>query len=122
MSRRRRDERGSAGIMLVTGMLVAILTMFIGGAVLIAWFTQIRVAEQDAELAALAGVSASIRAERPCEAVARSASRNRAQVAHCTVRGSGRHVVVEVGVRVRLRPKLVFGPDELVRTATAGTT
>lgn len=107
--------------MLVVGICLAVTAVFLGAAVLINWFTQARAAEQAAELAALAAVSASVDGGAPCAAAAHTAARNGASVAGCEVRGEGRHVVVEVAVLARLSPQLPGAPTEVRRVATAGT-
>ncbi|GAA4890796.1 hypothetical protein GCM10025789_04240 [Tessaracoccus lubricantis] len=118
---RRRDERGSVGVLVSTGMCVALMAAFTVGAVLIAWFSAARQAEQAAELAALAAVSASVGGTDPCAAAGVAAGHNGVGVGGCEVRGGGRHVVVEVTVEVPLLPRFPGGPIALRRSATAGT-
>lgn len=119
--RRPRDERGSAGVLLVTGAAFAIAGVFFVACVFIGWFASIRKAESAAELAALAGVTASVGGEDPCAAAHDAASRNDAAVSDCEVRGEGRNVVVEISVTTELTPKLWAGPEKVSRSATAGT-
>lgn len=119
--RRPRDERGSAGVLLVTGAAFAIAGVFFVACVFIGWFASIRKAESAAELAALAGVTASVGGEDPCAAAHDAASRNDATVAGCEVRGEGGNVVVEISVTTELTPRLWAGPKSIRRYATAGT-
>lgn len=117
----RRGERGAAGSVLVAGACLAVVSVFLAAGVLIQWFALIRDGEQAAELAALAAVAAAVEGESPCAAAAASGTRNGAAVSGCVVRGSGRHVVVEISVLVALEPSFPGGPREARRTATAGT-
>ncbi|MHA6508629.1 Rv3654c family TadE-like protein [Tessaracoccus sp. Y1736] len=98
-----------------------LVSTFMGAAVLIQWFFIARRAEHSAELAALAAVSAAVSGRLPCPAAEEAAARNQADLAVCHVRGEGRSIVVEVGIRAVLRPSLPGLPGELVRSATAGT-
>lgn len=107
--------------MLVAGLCLVLVSTFMAAAVLIQWFFIARRAEQSAELAALAAVSAAVSGRLPCRAAAEAAARNEADLAVCDVRGGGRSIVVEVGIRARLEPPLPGLPGELVRSATAGT-
>nr|WP_255433721.1 MULTISPECIES: Rv3654c family TadE-like protein [unclassified Tessaracoccus] len=117
----RHTERGSAGVLLTMGMSLALLASFTVAGVLIAWFSAARHAEQAAELAALAAVSASVQGADPCSAAGEAAVRNGVSVAECAVRGGGRHVVVEIAVRAPLEPALPGAPRTFLRSATAGT-
>lgn len=117
----RRDERGAVGVLVTTGMSLALLVVFSVAGVFIAWFSAARHAEQAAELAALAAVSASVQGADPCAAASDTARRNGVAVAACDVRGSGRHVVVEVTVEAPLEPNLPGAPATFQRMATAGT-
>lgn len=119
--RRRHDERGSVGVLLVTGMCLALLTVAMGGSVLINWFALARHAEQSAELAALGAASAAVAQAPACPAAREVATRNGSRVVSCEVRGAGRHVVVEIGVEVALEPRFPGGPETVRRHATAGT-
>ncbi len=116
-----RDERGSAGAVLVIGAGLAIFAVFCVATVLIHWFAVARQAEQAAELSALAGASAAVSGAAPCPAAREAAERNGVKVADCTVRGSGTHVVVEVSVRAEIRPVALGAPKEVVREATAAS-
>ena len=107
--------------MLAVGICVSLTSVFLVAAVLINWFTLARGAEQAAELAALAGASASVAGEAPCAAAQDTARRNGVVLDSCLVVGSGARVVVEVTVAATLRPTLPFGPVTLRREATAGT-
>lgn len=118
---RRRDHRGAAGSVLVAGLCLVLVSTFMAAAVFIQWFFIARRAEHSAELAALAAVSAAVKGQLPCPAAEEAAARNGADLALCLVRGEGRSVVVEVGIRAGLEPPLPGLPDELVRSSTAGT-
>jgi secretion/DNA translocation related TadE-like protein len=117
----RRDERG-AGTVLTIGIAAALFAVACAVAVLVGWFASIRHAEQVAELAALAGASAAVQGESPCEGAESAAGHNHTALTRCVVRGTGADVVVEVGVTVELVPTLRFGPERVERVATAGTT
>ena len=117
----RPDQRGSAGAVLTVGIALATAGVFVVAMVLIHWFAIARQAEQAAELAALAAVGAASAGEEPCPAAGRAASRNEVAVAECVVRGEGRHVVVEVSIRVDLTPALPGVASSLTRRATAAT-
>ncbi|NHB85427.1 hypothetical protein G7085_14560 [Tessaracoccus sp. HDW20] len=99
---RGRCERGSAGALLAVGMALATASVAVVAALLINWFAVARQAEQVAELAALAAVSAAVAGGDPCAAADAAAGHNGVAVLDCEVRGSGRDVVVEVAVRARL--------------------
>ena len=115
------DERGSAGVLVAAGMMAAVLGVFVVGVVLINWFSALRGAEQAAELSALAAVSASVDGGDARRAAGEAARRNGATLGECVVRGSGRHVVVEVSVIARLEPALPGSPAQVQRSAAAGT-
>lgn len=117
----RHDERGAAGILVTTGMSLALLAVFTVAGVFTAWFSAARQAEQAAELAALAAASASVQGRDPCEAAADAARRNGVSVASCEVQGAGRYVVVEIAVEAPLEPRLPGAPVTFQRVATAGT-
>ncbi|HSO70241.1 MAG TPA: Rv3654c family TadE-like protein [Arachnia sp.] len=118
---RRRDDRGAAGSVLVAGLCLVLVSTFMAAAVLIQWLFIARRAEHSAELAALAAVSAAVSGQLPCRAAEEAAARNEADLAVCHVRGEGRSIVVEIGIRAGLAPPLPGMPGELVRFATAGT-
>ena len=117
----RRDERGSAGAVLVVGICLSICAVFYAAVVLIHWFTVARQAEQAAELSALSAVSAAVAGDDPCRAAAETARRNEVTVAACLVRGEGRQVVVEVTVSEGVTPRLAGAPALIRRTATAAS-
>lgn len=117
----RRDERGSAGVLMTAAMTGAAATVFAVGAVFISWFGLIREAEQTAELAALAGASAAVAGGDACSAAITTAERNGAEVHACEVRGEGMHVVVEVTVAALLEPSPPGAVRVSLRSATAGT-
>ena len=121
MTARAHDQRGSAGVLITTAMSVVLLIAFSLSATFIAWFSAARQAEQAAELAALAGASASVQGQDPCGAAAHVAQRNGLAVSGCDVRGGGNHVVVEVTVEAPLEPRLPGTPLTFHRSATAGT-
>lgn len=116
-----RDERGSVGALVVTGLCLVLLVVAGSAAVLINWFALARHAQQSAELAALAAVSATLEGRSGCEAARETAARNGSRVGGCRVLGEAPGVVVEVRVEVELTPRLPFGPSSLSRPATAGT-
>lgn len=121
MKRATGNERGSAGALMVTGMCLALLVAFTFAMVLVAWLAAARQAEQAAELAALAGASASVQGGQACAAAQESARRNGVAVHECLVRGGGRHVIVEITVEAPLEPALPGAPPSFRRSATAGT-
>lgn len=117
---RARDERGGGTIMVV-GVALAIFSVAAASAVVVGWFATIRHAEQVAELAALAGVSAAVRGDDPCASAGAAAAHNGARLSRCEVLGEGADVVLEAGVTVALVPELRWAPERVERRATAGT-
>jgi len=120
-TRSGRGQRGSAGALLAVGIALCAASVAFVAAVLISWFAQARQAEQVAELAALAAVGAAVSGGDPCGAAGATAGNNAAELVGCEVRGSGRHVVVEVTVRARLPGTLPGAPGEVIRGATAAS-
>lgn len=114
-------ERGAAGSLLTAAACLVVTATVLASSVLVQWFLLIRHAEQAAELAALAGVTAAVEGRAPCEAAVAAAARNDAEVWACTVRGTGRRVVVQVSISVSLEPRFPGGPAAIIRVATAGT-
>lgn len=118
---RRGAERG-AGSMLVVGVCAALAATLFSSTILIGWFAQARRAELTAELAAVAGVGAAVEGADACSAAERVALANRGGLVSCRVLGISPDVVVTTEVVARLRPAMPLGgPDEVRRTATAGT-
>lgn len=116
----RRDERG-VGTIVTMGIALVLITVAGFGAVLVTWFSLLRDGEHAAELAALAGASAAVRGEGPCDVARDVARENAHDVARCEVRGEGADVVVEVAIAVALEPSLPGAPRGVLRVATAGT-
>ena len=115
-------DHGAAGSLLIVGVCLSAVLAFLASAVLIDWFAVARRAEQAAELAALAAISAELRGESGCLAAASTATRNDAVVAQCNVRGGGNATLVAV---VTVEAAFRHGPEWLPRVvrreATAGT-
>ncbi|WGT47637.1 hypothetical protein [Tessaracoccus lacteus] len=107
--------------MLVVGLCACVLAVTLAACVLIGWFAVARKAQQTAELAALAGVSAAVRGADACTAAASAAARNAATMTGCEVRGTEPWVVVEVEVSARLVGSIPGAPERVTRRATAGT-
>ncbi|QXT62451.1 hypothetical protein [Tessaracoccus palaemonis] len=107
--------------MLVVGACAGVLAVTLAACVLIGWFAVARKAQQTAELAALAGVSAAVRGGDSCLAAAATAGRNAATMTGCDVRGTAPWVVVEVEVSARLVGTIPGAPERVARRATAGT-
>lgn len=120
---RPRNQRGSAGAVLVVGIGLSVVAVFYASVLLIAWFATARHAEQAAELAALAAVGAAVEGLDPCAAAHATAARNEAAVASCTVLGEGRHVVVEVSIVVTPEPSTTLPgvPTQIRRSASAAS-
>ena len=66
-------DHGAAGSLLIVGVCLSAVLAFLASAVLIDWFAVARRAEQAAELAALAAISAELRGESGCLAAASTA-------------------------------------------------
>lgn len=118
--RGRCDDRGSG-----TG-LTAALVLFIVGATVVGvwiagWLASLQRAARAADLAALAGASAHVRAADECEAARRVARANEAEVVECEVEGDARDFVVRVEVRSELRPHVSAAPRWALGRATAGS-
>lgn len=120
---RPRNQRGSAGAVLVVGIGLSVAAVFYTSVLLIAWFAAARHAEQAAELAALAAVGAAVAGLDPCTTAHATAALNEATMASCTVLGEGRHVVVEVGIVETLAPAptLPGMPTQISRSASAAS-
>ncbi|WP_296138676.1 Rv3654c family TadE-like protein [uncultured Tessaracoccus sp.] len=116
----RRDERG-VGTVLTAGIAVVMLVVASVVVLCVGWFATIRRAEQVAEFAALAGASAAVDGREACDAARAAARRNHTAVSRCVVRGTGADVVVEVGVRATLTPRLPGMPEQVQRLASAAT-
>lgn len=105
----------------MVGIALSVASVFVVAVVLIHWFALARQAEQAAELSALAGAGAAVRGQPVCEAAGVAARNNGGSVSGCIVRGSGRHVVVEISVTVALEPAVLGRSFQLVRKATAAS-
>ncbi|SDL79389.1 Rv3654c family TadE-like protein [Tessaracoccus oleiagri] len=117
---RARSERGG-GAVLTIGVALVLFSVAAAAVVVVGWFGNIRHAEQVAELAALAGVSAAVRGDDPCGAARAAAAHNGAELSHCQVRGRDADVVLDAGVTVALEPAFLGAPSTVERRATAGT-
>lgn len=117
---RRRDDRGS-GTILTIGVASALLVLAWAGCVVVSWLAQSVAAQDAADLAALSGGAALAEGADACAAASTAAHRNDAALEACEVRGDHRAFVVEVSVSAPLSPHVAGFPQEVVRTAAAGT-
>lgn len=117
---RLRDDRGSGSILTI-GVACALLVLAWAGCVVVSWLAQSVAAQDAADLAALSGATAMAEGVDACAAASSAAQRNDAHVETCEVRGDRRAFVVEVGVSAPLSPHIAGFPEEVVRTAAAGT-
>lgn len=119
----RRDERGS-GSVLVGGLGVLVVAAVWMGVCLLGWLGGARRASEVADLSALAGARAQMVSGDACAAARRTAVANDATVVSCAVDATAVDFVVEVGVAVKLMPRVALpgAPDRAIRTARAGPT
>lgn len=115
------DERGS-GSVLVGGLGVLVVAAVWMGVCLLGWLNGARRASEVADLSALAAARAQMVSADACATARRTAVANGATVVSCTVDATAVDFVIEVGVTVRLMPRLTIpgAPDQAVRTARAG--
>ncbi|TRY18535.1 hypothetical protein FOJ82_05235 [Tessaracoccus rhinocerotis] len=114
------DERG-VGTVLTAGVAMVLVVAATAASILATWLAQVTATQDAADLAALAGASAMAEGFDGCAAADVAADANQATLMECDVRGDERAFVLEVSVRAVLQPRLPGLPEEVVRTATAGT-
>ena len=116
----RPDERG-VGTVLTAGICAVLLVVAWTASVLVVWLGQVSAAQDAADLASLAAAGAWAQGGDACAAAGTAAERNGSGLVACRVAGDQGSFVVEVRVRVALRPALPGAPSGLERVATAGT-
>lgn len=115
-----RDEHG-AGTVLTAGLAMVLLSVATAACILTTWVAQAVATQDAADLAALAGAAAMAEGLDACDVAAGTAEANDAMLTTCEVQGDQRAFVLEVRVRASLHPDVPGFPEEVVRTATAGT-
>ncbi|MCC2594390.1 hypothetical protein LKO27_13350 [Tessaracoccus sp. OS52] len=119
-SRRHTDERG-VGTVLTAAVAMVLVVVTSAACTVVAWLATVSDAQDAADAAALAGASAMAEGLDGCDAATLAARFNHAAVTECEVRGDHRGFVVELDVKMALHPKVPGFPEEVVRTAAAGT-
>lgn len=117
--RRRQDESGSATV-LALGVIVAVLTVTIGGLAVLGALRAVHVARSSADLAALAAAGHYQQHADPvaaCTEARRIARRHSAQVIECGVGAGG---VASVTTSVPITGGLDLGPEAAQGRARAG--
>lgn len=117
--RRRHDESGSATV-LALGVIVAVLTVTIGGLAVLGALRAVHVARSSADLAALAAAGHFQQHTDPvaaCAQARRIARRQSAQVVGCSIDVAG---VASVTTSVPITGGPVLGPEAAQGQARAG--
>jgi secretion/DNA translocation related TadE-like protein len=115
---RRRDERGSA-TMLMVGVL-AVVVLLSGAALLVAGYAlSNHRARAAADLSALSAAAAFARAGDGCAQARRTAMANGARLTHCDRVGDDVDFVVTVGVAVSVRTRVPGLPTAIDAQAHA---
>lgn len=90
-------EHGSAGLLLLLGAAVVCAAAAAAGALVAGSLAHTR-ADGVADMVALAGAAALLDPDGPCEAAARTATANEAELSSCDVRGAVVRVEVLLGL------------------------